>query len=515
MQTAFGIDFGTTNTRVAYYDGERLRMVQLAPGTGQPYLLPTLVAYSGGVPVSYGLEARRQERGVLPPRPLKWLLGSDLPIEIDGARLDPVDVVTDFLRCLKQLVAKAVKAEPLDRAAVTIPVHYPPRARQQLEGACRAAGIEATNFFFEPIAAIYCSLVARPVSGVTAVFDWGGGSLDIATVQITDGVAMTRQIDGWHRGGTDFDRAICEQAVNEFLQAYPELPYTADVVLDRTAQGRSLRERAQSAKEQLTTAPQASLSYSGFLGRGNLMYPLARSKFEAIIETDVVGAVTRLEHAIHATGVSAGLVARLFLSGGTCNIPRIKDRLAHEFGDRIISRLELPPAMRHSGIGADGTNDIGHATAMGAALLSVHGAHPVFSTSIGVRLAEASGDHFYPVFHSGERIAFGKKQERFFVSDASSGVARVLICDQNDAALQPGGRLLRVVTVPIDTDETWLQLRLTMDRHLVLKVEGSGIKASAEDVDPVVIQHLNLGFQLPPNFADASDAMRASRHAAT
>jgi molecular chaperone DnaK (HSP70) len=130
QQTAFGIDFGTTNTRVAYYDGERLRMVQLVPEAGHPFQLPTLVSYRDGEPVAYGPEARRQQQGVLPPRPLKWLLGSDLRIEIEGSELEPVEIVADFFRQLKQLVGKAVKAEPLNRAALTIPVHYPPKARQ-------------------------------------------------------------------------------------------------------------------------------------------------------------------------------------------------------------------------------------------------------------------------------------------------------------------------------------------------------------------------------------------------
>jgi molecular chaperone DnaK (HSP70) len=472
-------------------------MVPFITAAGQSFQLPTLVSYRGGEPVAYGFDARRQQQGVLPPRPLKWLLGGDLPVEIEGAELDPVEIAADFFRHLKMLVGKSVKAEPLNKAALTIPVHYPPKARQQIHEACEKAQIEITNFYFEPIAAIYCSLAARPVSGVTAVFDWGGGSLDIATVHIKESIAMTRQIEGWHRGGTDFDRAICEQAINHFLLSRPEISHTSDVILDRMAIGRNLRLLAETAKERLTTSQQASLSYSGFLGGANLLYPITRDQFEVLIETDVVGAVTRLDHALHATGTSPKLLARLFLSGGTCNIPRIKDRLAGQFGDRIVSRLELPAALRHVGVGPDGTSDIGNATAMGAALLAVHGAEPVFSSAIGVRLADPAGDHFCPIFQAGESVAFGQRELKFFVSDASSGVALLLICDQNDPVLQPAGRLLRVIPVPIERDENWLKVTCTLDRHLVLKIEASGIKSKAR-TDPVWIQHLGLGFRLPP-----------------
>jgi molecular chaperone DnaK len=510
-KTAFGIDFGTTNTRVAYYDGERLRMVRLASQSEHPFQLPSLVSYRDGEPVAWGDDARRQQPGVLPPRPIKWLLGGELPIEIEGTKLEPVDICADFLRHLKLLVSQAVKAESFTAAALTIPVHYPPKARQQLQEACTKAGLAVTNFFFEPIAAIYCSLAARPVSGVTAVFDWGGGSLDIATVQITDGLALTRQIDGWHRGGTDFDHGLCEQAVNEYLLRHPQVRHTAEVILERMSIGRSLRLIAERAKERLTTAQQSSLSLNAFLGGADLLYVITQSQFEDLIENDVRGGVTRLDHALHATGTSPKLLARLFLSGGTCNIPRIKNRLAESFGDRIVNRLDLPAGLRHPAVGPDGTNDIGNATAMGAALLAVHGAEPVFANSLGVRLADAAGDHFCPVFQPRERLTFGRKEFKFFVSDASSGVARLMVCDQNDSILQPTGRLLRIIPVPIDTSENWLKVSFTLDRHLVLKIEATGVKSRAAVAEPVSIQHLNLGFRLPSQEPAMIDAATPSR----
>jgi exodeoxyribonuclease V alpha subunit len=36
---------------------------------------------------------------------------------------------------------------------------------------------------------------------------------------------------------------------------------------------------------------------------------------------------------------------------------------------------------------------------------------------------------------------------------------------------QPAGRLLRVMTVPIEKSENWVDVRFTLDRHLTLKVD--------------------------------------------
>ena len=89
-------------------------------------------------------------------------------------------------------------------------------------------------------------------------------------------------------------------------------------------------------------------------------------------------------------------------------------------------------------------------------------------------------ESFYPVFQAGERLDFRSKTERFFVTDAQAGVSRLLICDQDDPVVQPGGRLLRAITVPIETDENWVEVRFTLDRHLALKVEAAGHRTSGE-----------------------------------
>ena len=459
--TAFGIDFGTTNTRVAYYDGERLRLVPFVLQGVQYYQLPTLVSYANGDMAAIGPEARRL--GTLPAKPIKWLLGQVEPVEIEGGSREPVEIAADFFRHLRRLVRESIKAESLTRAAVTIPVHYPPKARQQLQEACALAGIEITNFYFEPIAAIYCSLVANPVSGVTAVFDWGGGSLDIATVQIRDGIALTRQVDGWHRGGTDFDRLICEQVLNDFLLENPLPGFTADLILDRMKPGRELKLRAEPVKIQLSKQAQASITYGGFLDGKNLNYGLSRAHFNELIEDDVLSGLARLDQSLRSSGVTPKVLARLFLSGGTCNIPAVRDRLAAEVaGNRMVDRLQLPDRLKSPG-SAGGLDDIGNATAMGAALLAVHSAEPVFASSIGVRLADASGDQFYAVYKAGDTVSFKPKVERLFISDASSGVARLLICDQDDPVRQPGGRLLRIVPVPIHRQENWVDVTFTLD----------------------------------------------------
>src|SRR6185437_7358054 len=114
MKTAFGIDFGTTNTRVAYFDGEKVRMVSFLTKKGTVYQLPTTVAYQNGEPVAYGVDAQQlsADQGIQFPEAMKWILGSCEPIEVQGGTRDRVDVVADYLKNLKRLVAASLPNAP-------------------------------------------------------------------------------------------------------------------------------------------------------------------------------------------------------------------------------------------------------------------------------------------------------------------------------------------------------------------------------------------------------------------
>jgi molecular chaperone DnaK (HSP70) len=495
-QSVFGIDFGTTNTRVAHYDGKTMHMVPIYDDRGVSYSMPTQVNYEDGRPAAFGYAALHRRQGALPPKPIKWLLDRDDPVEVDGRPMDPVRMAADFFNHLRESVGEAVPSTPMTRAAITIPVQFPPKARLNLILACKQAGIEVTQFFFEPVAALYCDLFTHPTSGIAAVFDWGGGSLDIATIKIEDGIAWTRQVEGWHRGGEHFDEMICEQAVEVFLRSHPELPHTAEDILS-TARGRRLRQRAEQVKIELSRGQQSPMEYVALVGGADLDYTLTAAEFEEWIHQSVGEAVNRLKRAIRETGISPGLLARLFLSGGTCNIPAIQERLARQVaGERIVTSIAIPPSLRSDPGGMD---DIGNATALGAALLAVHGTRPVFASDVGVRLAHAWDDHdaFFPIFRAGERVTSARRKEQFFVSDASSGVARLMICDRPDTNDKTQGRLLRIIPVPIDPNESWLEVEFSIDRHLVLQVIASGRVAKVQQAEPAWIPDLNLGFEMP------------------
>lgn len=494
---AFGIDFGTTNTRVAYFDGEKPIMVNVSDARGRSPSIPSVVAYKGGKPIAYGYAAKNA-RDATRIGNIKWLLNRTDPIEVDRERLRPEEIARDFFLYLKRVVAESGIREPnLNAAAITMPVNYPLRARKQLVAALDEAGIQVTNVYQEPVAALYCHLTLRQSGSTAAVFDWGGGTLDVATVRFGTSRAEVQSMDGLQIGGSDFDNQLARRALEQFLRKYPEIPVSSDELL-LLRQAQQLLWATEQSKINLSSSLQTELTLMDFLPGKHVDYQVTQAEFWGLIEDTVDHAVACLRRAIRHSGIAEGLLDAILMSGGTCNIPLVQLRLEQEFGpDRVHKHLP-----EFAEIHPDPTiRDVSNATAIGAAFLSVFGSRPVFSNDVGVRTADSGLDGFYPVFRAGEAINPSKpRHEEFFVSNTSSGVARLLICERQDPNTNPQGRLLRIVPIPIAPRETSIDVTFEVTDHLTLVVRGTGRIATApRHESETLISDLNLSYELPEN----------------
>jgi len=380
---------------------------------------------------------------------------------------------------------------PMDSAAITVPVKYPYRARKTLLDAMEDAEIEVSGVYHEPVAALYCAIAAAGIPGHAAVFDWGGGTLDVAVVRLAEGFVQAVEVAGRKRGGDDFDVMIEEAAVKDFCQNHADLDLTPRD-LSTGPRGVELKLLSEAAKIRLSHAPSATVSRAGFLGEMGLHFQLSRETFDDWITPDVDAAIGCLHNAARRASVSEQLLNPLLLSGGTSHIPLVRHRIQNLFHHVITS---LPAhGDRHNREAQDAAN----ATAIGAAMLAERNSAAVFACDVGIRVADAQtmSDTFVPVFKHMEPVEYGQaKRVPLFVTNASTGVARILICDRVDPDVEPAGRLKRIFTVPIDNNELWVDVEFQMDNHLVLQVSASGRIAHAE-APPCFLTDAPIGFEV-------------------
>ena len=195
MIIAYGIDFGTTNTAVVGRIATEHGVTAKPYGeNNQPF--PSLVALHPQKSPLFGMEVKRR-RGQLREKPIK----------VGGKNYSPLDVAMLFLKYVKESVEKQTGI-PMTQAAISIPVDYNPLQRHALRQAAEKAGILVQTFVSEPTAAyIRCREEIAGASNI-AVFDWGGGTLDVSILTVEKGIVHELAIDGKAFGGNNIDEMI-------------------------------------------------------------------------------------------------------------------------------------------------------------------------------------------------------------------------------------------------------------------------------------------------------------------
>lgn len=488
----YGIDFGTTNTRIAYFDGNKTSIVPATGNWGKDYQIPSVVGIKDGKAVAFGREALIRD-GVSKIHSIKWIIDREDPLEIEGFLVQPLDIITEFFRYIVRVVEQSARPKDvLANTAVTVPVKYSYRARENLTKALSRAGIGLKQFYHEPIAALYCDASFRRMPGVSAVLDWGGGTLDVAVVRYSNSWVQVLAMEGIKRGGDDFDMMLLERAINKFFYEYPDIPVSPEQLIENKKIGSGLKIIVEDAKKDLSRIQQVTISRSKLFKDYPLYFDITRQDFENMIEPDIRAAISALKRSVKSAGCTDGIITHILMSGGTCNIPVVQALVKEEYGfDRVINTLRI-----------DNNNpegDIANATAIGAAMMLSSGVKPVFVRDIGVRMADVTSqeDRFYTVFNGGDDISTGSRIENFFIANPYGGVARLLICDRLKSDINsPQGTLKKILTVPVDRKETSINVNFTITPHLALKVDASGIIAKSSG-SSTVITDLAVGFMVP------------------
>lgn len=182
-----GIDFGTTNSVVSFYDAFLKKNNPLTnKETNLPH--PSVIWYRADGSIIVGLEAKRNIMGFSNVEgnafisSVKRKLGKKESMNILGEKLPLHEVAAEIFKFLRKDAESRSPEFKVNEAIVTIPIYFDGRARRELRKAADIAGVFVKNFVHEPFAAIvgYCH---REESGlqienmqrqIVLVFDWGG-----------------------------------------------------------------------------------------------------------------------------------------------------------------------------------------------------------------------------------------------------------------------------------------------------------------------------------------------------
>lgn len=209
--TPFGLDFGTTNSVLAYFDGTSVQVVPIDQppseweALGFDKVFPSVIGVTEQDEITYGWAAKRQASAKV--EAVKRLLATDDEITLGRAHL-PIEEVTSLLFAgIKH--GAAANGLTLERSVVTIPANSRGVARFRTKLCAGLAGIEVPAFVNEPTAAAMAHSFEMTDDQTILVFDWGGGTLDVTVLETVAGVFIERASKGIQRlGGIDVDQAF-------------------------------------------------------------------------------------------------------------------------------------------------------------------------------------------------------------------------------------------------------------------------------------------------------------------
>lgn len=353
MAKVLGIDLGTTNSAVAFMDGNEPKIIENSEGqrttasvvaiTGNSEQLVGITAKNQAVtnPANTIYEIKRlmglrfdspEVKEIASRVPYKIIAGDngDAWVEIDGKKYAPSQISAMILSKLKK-DAESYLGETVSDAVITVPAYFNDSQRQATKDAGRIAGLNVLRIVNEPTAAALAYGLDKNKNGTVAVYDLGGGTFDVSILEIVDGVFEVKSTNGdTALGGSDFDARILNYLISEFKSQKG-----IDLSDDKLALQR-LKESAEKAKIELSSKSSTDINLpyltANASGPVHFNITLTRAKLESLVADLIEKTIEPCKKALKDAGLDKSQINEVILVGGQTRMPKVYDTVKEFFG---------------------------------------------------------------------------------------------------------------------------------------------------------------------------------------
>ena len=353
MGKVIGIDLGTTNSAMAFMDGNDPKIIENSEGQRTT---PSVVALTSGGEQLVGITAKNQAvtnpentiyeikrlmglrfdspavREIAARVPYKIVAGDngDAWVEMDGKKYAPSQISAMILAKLKK-DAESYLGETVTDAVITVPAYFNDSQRQATKDAGRIAGLNVLRIVNEPTAAALAYGLDKGKDGVIAVYDLGGGTFDVSILEIVDGVFEVKSTNGdTALGGSDFDARILEHLIAEFKSQTG-----IDLSGDKLALQR-LKEAAEKAKIELSSKTTTDINLpfltADATGPKHFNTTLTRAKLESLVADLIERTIEPCKKALKDAGLEKSQINEVILVGGQTRMPKVAETVKEFFG---------------------------------------------------------------------------------------------------------------------------------------------------------------------------------------
>ena len=342
-----GIDLGTTNSLVAYMEGD---IPVVIPGEDGERLVPSVVAWTdNGVAVGNAARATLMADSASAVYSAKRLMGRDLDdvqeelelfpfrlaegakpgevlrLNVGGLTLTPPEISAYILQQLKRN-AERFFGTPVSRAVITVPAYFNDAQRQATKDAGRIAGLEVLRLVNEPTAAALAYGLDKQKDGTIAVYDLGGGTFDISILKLHEGIFEVISTGGdTHLGGDDIDNLLIAVALDDIQGDHRvDVRHNPEVV-------QAIRKAVIDAKITLSTEESVRLAVA--LPNGEpYAREITRAQFQQLVAPVIARTAAPVKQALKDAGLEAAQIDEVVMVGGSTRIPAVRALVTSLFG---------------------------------------------------------------------------------------------------------------------------------------------------------------------------------------
>lgn len=351
----YGIDLGTTNSAISRMEYGVPTIIRFDNGMES---MPSCVSFKKGGSLCVGYSAY-SDLGRSKLRALKKKSGqkSDSCIEFKrymGSDMTYMNSYADHKWTPEELSAQVLKSlcsfvtdEDVKAVVITVPAKFTVNQKDATLEAAHLAGLEQVELLQEPIAASMAyGLKADEKNGIWMVFDFGGGTLDVALVHVSDGIMQVFDTEGDnYLGGKNLDEAIVTKILlPELLTRY--VINTAD-----KTQMEVLCDALKVVAEKLKNALSYKAKETVYLEAGDwgededgeeieMELTVSREDLEKAIRPILQKAVDVCKNLMLRNNISYGKLSHLILIGGPTYIPLLRGMLREQVTQNVETGID-------------------------------------------------------------------------------------------------------------------------------------------------------------------------------
>ncbi len=331
-----GIDLGTTKSVVGAWDNNKPYII---PHSNGKLSTPSKVLITQEGEIFAGNHAEqhgdRYNEAVktITVSSVKRLMGKRGETGWGWWKTYPQEVSAFILSELKYQAEQKFN-QKIEDAVIAIPSHFDEGQRRATKEAAEIAGLKVHRLLNEATAAILTYGYQRNPTGKVMVCDFGGGTLDVSIVDVSDQFYEVLAVEGESKlGGDDFDQVIVDYILDKYKNEC-----NVEISLTQT-QSLLLKEVAERAKIELSNSNETHIYIPGFFNHSNQMLAIDvtidRNTFVQLSNSLLDRVINLIKKALNSARIVASDITSLLLIGGSSRIPYIREQ--------IISDLKINP----------------------------------------------------------------------------------------------------------------------------------------------------------------------------